>query len=85
MTSREFAFRRLEELHLFFKRLCPRRYQNYLAKKLGRTAVDALKPSARRAGKFSLRTVDKIEELAATFGFRSRLLSESSASAGSKI
>jgi hypothetical protein len=79
MTSRDFTFRRLEELHDFFKRICPRRHQNYLRRKLGHAAVDALKPGARKAGKFSLRTVDKLEQHAAELGFKSWLLSENSA------
>jgi hypothetical protein len=85
MTSRDFAFRRLEELHLFFKLNFRFGYQNYLRRKLGRTAVDALKPSARRAGKFSLRTVDKLERLAAELGFKTLQSSESETNGGTEI
>lgn len=76
MTTKDFRFKRLEELHMFYKLTFFGKFQNYITRHLGRTATDALKPSSRKADRVSLRTITKLEQHAAKLGFKSVLSSE---------
>ena len=80
MTTRDFIFYRLEGLYCFYRHNFPRRYSNHIRRHLGRTAVDSMRPSARRAGKVTLRTLEKLERHAIEMGFRNAQSSELEAS-----